>query len=156
MSSNLFRASIFITGAFFLFVMGTSVSQAARHVPTVCEGQSGKAFGLCRAAVASGCATASEGINLRGRSHGHSRRHGHRHHSHSRRSNTGSRYCSRLGRNFTRLTGLDPVWIVPENNEPETPTRTEETETTETTTTETTTDTTTTTRTDTRTSTTGS
>lgn len=150
MSSKLFRTSMVITGAVFLFIMGTSVSQAARHTPSVCEGQTGKAFGLCRAAVASGCATASEGTNLRGRRHGHSRRHGH----HSRRSNAGSRYCGMLSRNFTRLTNLEPVWIVTENSEPEPSTQTTEPDTTDTTTTDTTT--TTTTRTDTRTPTTGS
>jgi len=101
MASNLFRTSVFVTGAFFLFILGTSVSQAHQQ-PTACEGQSGKALGLCRAAVASGCSSASENSNSRGNHFGHSRRH----HGHSR-------YCDQLSSNYARLTGLDPAWETP-------------------------------------------
>ena len=98
MSSKLFRTSTLFSGFLFafLFVLGTSVSYAARQTPSVCEGQSGSGFGLCRAAVASGCDD----------------------------SNTGSRYCNRLATNFTKQTGQDPVWLSTEEDDSETPTDT--------------------------------
>jgi hypothetical protein len=98
MSSKLFRTSTLFSGFIFvfLFVLGTSISYADRQTPSVCEGQTGSGFGLCRAAVASGCDD----------------------------SNSGTRYCDRIANNFTKQTGQDPVWLSTEDNEEEIPTET--------------------------------
>jgi hypothetical protein len=80
---------MFIAGMALLSVFfGSSTVHAARPDTTVCDGLAGNAFGICTAAVSSGCA-------LNGR-------------------NEGSKHCDRLSSNFTRKTGDDPVWLAPE------------------------------------------
>lgn len=79
---------------------GTSTVHAAKPDTAVCDGLSGNAFGICTAAVSSGCATDDR--------------------------SAGSRHCNRLAANFTNKTaGDDPVWLetesVPEESVPEEP-----------------------------------
>ena len=98
MSSKIFRTAMLIAGMALLSVfLGTSTVHAAKADTAVCDGLSGNAFGICTAAVSSGCATD-------GRS-------------------AGSKHCNRLEANFTNKTGDDPVWLatesVPDEPEPE-------------------------------------
>ena len=88
MSSNIFRATMLVAGLALLSAFfGASTVQAARPDTSVCDGLSGKDFGICTAAVSSGCAT--DGRNR----------------------NTGSKHCDRLERNF----GDKPVWLETES-----------------------------------------
>ena len=80
---------MFIAGMALLSVFfGTSTVHAAKPDTTVCDGLSGNAFGICTAAVSSGCATDGR--------------------------NAGEKHCEKLGSNFTRLSDNDPVWLAPE------------------------------------------
>ena len=69
--------------------IGTSTVHAAKPDTGVCDGLPGNAFGLCTAAVSSGCATGGRSV--------------------------GSKHCERLGANFTNKTDSDPVWLATED-----------------------------------------
>ncbi|MCK4586417.1 MAG: hypothetical protein KAU29_03695 [Gammaproteobacteria bacterium] len=88
MSSNIFRVTMFIAGmALLTAFFGVSTAQAAQPSAAICDTQSGNAFGLCRAAVSSGCA-------IGGR-------------------NTDSRHCGKLAANFLRVTEQTAIWLEP-------------------------------------------
>jgi hypothetical protein len=78
----MFIAGIALLSVFF----GTSTVHAAKPDTAVCDGLSGNAFGICTAAVSSGCAARS----------------------------AGAKHCEKLGSNFTRFTNSAPVWLAPE------------------------------------------
>ena len=91
----------FLSAMAFSLVMfqGTSIAEAARPDFSMCRGNGdGKVgFGLCRAAVASGCAADSEPVV-------HRHRHHRGHHSHER-------FCERVADVYERRTGMEPVWL---------------------------------------------
>ena len=91
MSSNIFRVTMLIAGmALLSMFFGASTVQAVEHDTAVCDGLSGNAFSICRAAVSSGCATDGR--------------------------NAGEKHCDKLASNYTKLTGNSPVWLARTDN----------------------------------------
>lgn len=91
--TSIFRTTMSIAGMILLSVfLGTSTAHAAKPDTKVCDGLSGSVFGICTAAVSSGCATDGRSIGLK--------------------------HCERLAANFKKKTNDTPAWLVTES-EPE-------------------------------------
>lgn len=94
MLTNKLKFSKFATAvAVSLSLFSISPASYAANVDTSqCESLDGKALGLCRAALKSGCGVDGRRVD--------------------------SRHCSKLASNYRRLTGEDPAWLEPVVSEP--------------------------------------